>query len=194
MPRKNTDRVTLRLERSEKIAAIVGAVIALLSLLALIVSINDARRSVEIQNRPWLTIDKFTIEREPSVGAQIAVRTSFGFTGETPAFDVNTKTVSEIADHAYTIDWAKVPSVGRRVAITHDSPNLIGQSPTMHVGAEGAVAYATGLGKLFFQARIEYRDAFGRQHWTTVCVYHAPPMPLDQFFYCDSGNDMDRPE
>jgi hypothetical protein len=52
-------------------------------------------------------------------------------------------------------------------------------------------SYTSGTSKLYVNTRIYYADIFRRGHWTNICAYHTYGKPLDWFFDCNKGNEVD---
>ena len=54
--------------------------------------------------------------------------------------------------------------------------------------------YNNGEAMLCVHAMIRYKDIFGKSHWTSVCAFRSHSDQVNQFSYCEQGNEMDPDE
>jgi hypothetical protein len=46
---------------------------------------------------------------------------------------------------------------------------------------------------LYVRGILRYKDTFssGINHWTTFCIFHIHGRPVDEYNFCEHGNDID---
>jgi hypothetical protein len=65
-------------------------------------------------------------------------------------------------------------------------------STSPFIADKGSVdAYNSGKSRIYVRAILTYRDISGVNHWTTICILHFHGTSLEEFSYCQDGNDAD---
>ena len=163
---------------------------ALAGLVFLIISIRNDTQATRIEQRAWVGVAQWELDREPEDGAAIKVRTTLINQGASPATNVMTKARLSVLAAPIADDWDKVPGTNQAALFPNSTAVGFDKSLTIPVGT--AAAYREGRIRIWITGRITYLDAFGRPHWTNFCAYHTPEQNLQLFSLCDSGNDIDR--
>lgn len=179
-----------KLEKAEKWATIIGAVVAIFGLWWLIQSIRNDAEATRIQQRAWVGVSQVELDREPVDGETIAVRVTVVNEGASPATDVISKSnLSILAAPPYD-NWDLLKDAPRSLILPDAAGAGVNKSLVVSPGT--TAAYRAGHLRIWVTGRINYSDAFGKPHWTTFCFSHAPNQNLQLFSMCETGNEMDR--
>jgi hypothetical protein len=177
------------LDRGEKWAVILATLVAIVGLTY--TSCRDTR-AIQIEQRAWIGVAQWELDREPEDGETITVRTTLINKGSSPAFSVVIKSRLSVLASPVSDDWEGVPGQNSASLFPDASGNGFNKTITIEPGT--AAAYRSKRLKIWITGRISYEDAFGRPHWTTFCASHNPEQNLQLFDLCETGNDLDREE
>ncbi len=158
---------------------------------ALQASIDNSR----LDERPWVLPTRFDLSAEPEEDKPITIRITVQNTGKTPALDQISRSIvlSWDVEPPITNFGPPPPTVVSKGMIPPGFNGLTFTTDPLKLNSGQVAAYKTGPNKIYLHARIDYRDSFTATtpHWTTICVYHQFGKPLDEFSYCQYGNDVD---
>ena len=78
-----------------------------------------------------------------------------------------------------------------RGILSPNTPNFFFIVPGPKLNAIDAASYKDGRTKLYLEGELRYHDINRTPHWTEFCISHQHNKPLDEFNFCDAGNDLD---
>ncbi len=154
--------------------------------------------AIRLDQRAWVTATRFVLSEEPIRGQLVKVSFFIMNSGKTPAveiLDVGEVVISATPPvlhfpPAYATIGSDISGGSRAVlppGVTNLAFNAYGGTFT-----PGMLAmYVQRSALLYVQARIYYRDIFGRSHWTDLCAHHRYGTDLDMFGMCHDGNAVD---
>jgi hypothetical protein len=154
---------------------------------ALDATINNAR----LDERPWVTLSRFQLSKEPEAGKDITIQCSFLNSGKTPALHVAPQGKLYIAEGFIPMTQFSPFEQPFSQTIVAPGANQIGfTTKPQQFQARDIERYTNKIAPLYLHARITYKDTFGREHWTTVCA--SKHYGETEFSYCADGNEMDQ--
>lgn len=187
-PGNQREEPVTRLERAGHWVTILGTFAAIGGL---IYSFHRDTRVTQIEQRAWIGVSEWALDREPEDGSTITIRAILSNTGATPATNVITKSRLHVWDRPIFDEWDSVKADQSGSTILPDASGH-GVNKTVRIDKPGmAAAYKDNKVRVYFTGRINYNDVFGRPHWTTFCAYHTYGQDLKLFNVCPTGNEMD---
>jgi hypothetical protein len=143
--------------------------------------------------RAWLAIVDMHIVKEPVVGEKFRVTYAVANTGKTPATDSTTKN-QLFFEYTEPLrpDWMAIPGAGQAVLFpSTTSRNIPFELDAPRITQGVVEAYTKTLTKVFLRTRADYRDVFGKAHWSEVCFTHLFGDPADQWLACPIAGYID---
>ena len=148
-----------------------------------------------LDERPWITFSRFTLSSEAQEGKDFTFTVNIGIdnTGKTPALDTipSSKVSSWTKGQMPPIMEQLLPTPVSRGIIAPGSNRNSFRTAPLTVPANHISAYISGQNLIYVQAKVGYRDVNNIQHWTTLCAAHPYGASLDEFNYCEQGNEAD---
>ena len=150
-----------------------------------------------LDQRPWVIPFQFRLAAELENGRDSKVTVWVENTGKTPALDVISVSRTSLSGlEPVQPDLSTVTPIISRGVLAPEVKNFYFDTEGAHFKPPllDVAAYQDARKKIYIQGLIRYRDSFNEQHWTTFCIQHKYGTPLDDFGYCEHGNDVDRQE
>lgn len=156
-----------RLNRITALAAIFG----LLSVVGLLVSVQQSRHAMEIDERAWVMLENLSGNME--VGKPYLVSISFKTFGKTPGQDVTLKARMELLSNGMLPDFASLQSINLRFDASPGglSSTIIRPDSGQPVVAENMEQITNGQFTEYVFGRVDYEDIFSVHHWSQFCYY-----------------------
>lgn len=151
------------------------------------------------EQRPWIVPVGLVLPYEPDETKDPVTKVTFANVGKTPA--IETFSLSQVdagpnqpafpirdSDKKVSRGFGTIPpGIG---TYSYETSNT-GFGQNLH--PDVLTAYRAGNETIFVFGKFFYKDVVGNSHWTTFCVAHRYGRPLDEYDFCLSGNDVDRP-
>ena len=157
--------------------------------------VRQTQTAMALDQRAWVGVYRYTIDREPVTSEPFNFKLWLANTGKTPALELTDKGAIFIGPNEPTRSFEEL---GVQTGTSHTTLFPTGTTSLYSVdhGREGipaeiATAYRERRHRFYILGRIEYRDIFGKDHWTEVCASRAFGDPLDQFLLCSKRNMVD---
>jgi hypothetical protein len=164
-------------------------------------AIQSAEKTSRREQRAWLSIKKAQLIPSSSP-LGVSTRTGIALyllnTGKTPAVEKWSRGAINIGsepppESSYinpkqteqSLSIVPVGDVGNWDQIIN--PTL----PNEQISAFYSINKPEETRRLYVHATIHYKDVFGCEHFTEVCMYHRVTDPPDSFAFCDHFNSID---
>jgi len=160
-------------------------------------SLQATIESFHLDQRPWVIPFQFQLAAELENGKDSKVTIWVENTGKTPALDmIPVSSVSLWDFEPPEPDLSKVIPIVSRGILAPGFRNFSFDTEGDHFKPKlvDIAAYQDGRKRIYIHGMIRYRDSFNLQRWTKFCIWHKYGSPLDNFSYCEHGNDVDHEE
>lgn len=158
-------------------------------------SLTFARQSVQLEQRPWIVPAIVQLSNEPDTDKKIGARVTIVNSGRTPAL--------YITNQVTLLLWNTEPPFLKFTMPEHvPSRGILGASGEGNLSTAffkvedwqlndvQIAAYKNKTAKIYLEAIVRYKGSSGAQYWTKICEFHISGTPLDEFSYCENGNDV----
>jgi hypothetical protein len=144
--------------------------------------------------RAWVTFSGFKLSGEPELNTGVTVTITVNNTGKTPALEfVNQSNLLFLNVEPPGTNFA-LPTNPRSRAMV--APGTFGvqftSDPLTLKSLPQISLYTSGTYKIYLEALVRYKDTFNQSHWTRACAYHVYSARLDDFQFCEHGNEVDQ--
>jgi hypothetical protein len=167
-------------------------------------------RAMQQDQRPWVTASRFELAYEIEGGKEITVKSFLLNSGKTPALKIVAATSVAISSTDRDFPSVLIPGKSRWVLAPGVTRQFIKTEPWTlgPIRIRGRSENSTVMDiltsplvmesdpdrplRLYFYMLLTYEDSLGTDHWTAVCAFHVYGSPLNEFVFCDTGNEMDQ--
>lgn len=150
-----------------------------------------------LDQRPWVIPFQFRLAEELQNGKDAKVTIWVENTGKTPALDViPVSQTSLFGMEPAQPDFSTVTPVVSRGILAPGIKTFSFDTGGSHYKPTlpDIAAYQNTLKRIWIYGMLRYRDPSNLPHWTKFCIWHKYGTPLDEFSYCEHGNDVDHQE
>ena len=150
-------------------------------------ALDASIKAFQLDQRPWVTVQGFSLSSELESKTAITVSYSLHNTGKTPALDERSQSRMLLWGEPEP-PFTEFPELAREAVA---SISIISPGPPANIAHTvpwifddvSVATYRDKKSKLYIHIRIGYRDQVGKSHWTTVCAYRLFGMALNDFVY-----------
>jgi hypothetical protein len=173
----------------------VGILFGILYAIVTICMWRDAHNNFIVDQRAWVSITSFRLEKEPTEDAtDITIKFSLVDSGKTPAVNCifeRQPSLLTAPRNEFPKTWALRPK---------DQPVFVlmpgaeqGKTYPWKPDASHIPLYKAKRYMLYVQVKVWYDDVFGGHHWATTCRSHEfeSGKALDDFGFCPTGTEID---
>lgn len=155
-------------------------------------SLQSSVGQFRLDQRPWVEPVQFRLSGEPITFQDFTVDVWIQNTGKTPALDITSTSKMQFSytEPAFPVFVGIIPFMNRGI-LSPGPANFYLTLSGFKPAPLDITAYENGKTNMYVQAIIFYRDIHDVRHSTKFCIYHLHGKPLDEFRYCQAGNEVD---
>jgi hypothetical protein len=148
--------------------------------------------NMHLDERPWVVISQFQLSNEPEEGKEITINCQLANTGKTPALTEVNQSLVLMSTEIPPMTVSPVTTMGSHSVVPPGTPTMRFTTKPWLPPPVWISRYRDKAATLYLHAMIRYNDTFGINHWTSLCVFRTYGMPLNDFQYCEKGNEVDQ--
>lgn len=156
---------------------------------------RNAISAFQLDERPWVSASRFLLSQEPTGDNESTISIWMSNSGKTPALNISPwSKVSVWIGEPPVFSIKDIPTENKLFSRSTLPPGPTDShfiTDPIKVRQAPMVAYKSGQSHIYVQAGIRYTDSVNKSDWTTICISHGFGKPLNEFMYCNQGNDMD---
>jgi hypothetical protein len=156
-------------------------------------ALDSTIKNARLDERPWITISAFQMSGEPEDKKEFTIRCAITNSGKTPALNMVPQSIIFLNPIAPPMTKFPEPQTAESRSIVAPGPTTMNFMTKPWVIEQTYISQYTKKDlTLYLHALIRYSDTFGTNHWTSVCAIHTYGAPLNEFQYCEQGNEIDK--